>query len=65
MICLRKPPILVSQTDIAATYHLPATYDAHYLALAEHLGVELWTADTRLVNALLPFKLDWVKLAQG
>ena len=26
-------------------------YDAHYLALAEQLQAELWTADRRLVNA--------------
>jgi predicted nucleic acid-binding protein len=48
---------------LAAQYNLPAAYDAHYLALAERLEVELWTADARLVNALQPFKVDWVKLA--
>ena len=35
-----------------------ATYDAQYLALAQHLGCELWTADERFVAALggsLPF----------
>ena len=28
---------------LADALGLPATYDAHYLALAEHLGCELWT----------------------
>lgn len=28
---------------IAQRYNLPATYDAHYLALAERLEIELWT----------------------
>jgi len=40
---------------------LPAAYDAHYLALAERLGADLWTADRRLhqaVGAALP----WVRL---
>jgi predicted nucleic acid-binding protein len=47
--------------EIAMQYNLPATYDAHYLALAEWMDIELWTADMRLVNTLKPFKLDWVK----
>lgn len=49
--------------ELAAQYNLPAAYDAHYLALAERLDVDLWTADARLVNALQPFKIEWVKLA--
>lgn len=47
--------------EIAMQYNLPATYDAHYLALAEWMDIELWTADMRLVNTLKPFKLGWVK----
>jgi predicted nucleic acid-binding protein len=37
-----------------------AAYDSFYLALAESLGCELWTADQRLVNAV---GLPWVRLA--
>jgi len=29
---------------LAQRFSLPATYDAHYLALADQLGAELWTA---------------------
>jgi len=47
--------------EIAVRFNLPATYDAHYLALAEWMEVDLWTADIRLVNALKPFKVKWVK----
>ena len=47
--------------EIAMRFNLPATYDAHYLALAEWMEVDLWTADIRLVNALKPFKVKWVK----
>ncbi|MBI5964692.1 MAG: type II toxin-antitoxin system VapC family toxin [Chloroflexi bacterium] len=46
--------------EIAMRFNLPATYDAHYLALAEWMEVDLWTADMRLVNALKPFKVKWV-----
>jgi predicted nucleic acid-binding protein len=49
--------------ELATAYRLPAAYDAHYLAVAERLGVELWTADARLVSAMQPFGVDWVKLA--
>jgi predicted nucleic acid-binding protein len=34
--------------DLARRHSLPATYDAHYLALAEQLGAEYWTTDRRL-----------------
>ena len=50
--------------DLAAKYNLPAAYDAHYLALAERLEVELWTADARLFNAVQPFGIEWVKLVE-
>ncbi|HLA05926.1 MAG TPA: type II toxin-antitoxin system VapC family toxin [Anaerolineales bacterium] len=47
--------------EIAMQYSLPATYDAHYLALAEWMDVDLWTADLKLINTLKPFKVKWVK----
>ena len=31
--------------DLAAQFNLPAAYDAQYLALAERLACDLWTAD--------------------
>jgi predicted nucleic acid-binding protein len=31
---------------------LAVTYDAQYVALAEMLGCDLWTADLRLVDTL-------------
>ncbi len=36
---------------LASRFDLPATYDAHYLALAEELDCEFWTADKRLARA--------------
>ena len=47
---------------LADALGLPATYDAHYLALAEHLGCQLWTDDQRLmrhVASRLPF-VRWI-----
>lgn len=65
---LALPIELVSNAELhsrakkaAVKYNLSATYDAHYLALAEWMGIELWTADKKLVNTLKPFKFDWVK----
>ena len=47
---------------LADALGLPATYDAHYLALAENLGCELWTDDQRLIRHVatsLPF-VRWI-----
>jgi predicted nucleic acid-binding protein len=48
--------------ELADQHDLSAAYDAHYLALAQLLGCDLWTADQRLVNAVgiaLPF-VKWI-----
>ncbi|OQY46392.1 MAG: hypothetical protein B6242_07990 [Anaerolineaceae bacterium 4572_78] len=37
-------------------------YDASYLALAERLHAEFWTADKRLYNRCQQLKLDWIYL---
>lgn len=46
--------------EFAGQFGLSATYDAHYLALAEREGCELWTADTRMWNSIRG-KLSWVR----
>jgi predicted nucleic acid-binding protein len=46
--------------QLAQQYKLPATYDSHYLALAERENCEYWTADERLWNAVKG-KLSWVR----
>jgi len=38
--------------ELARFYQRLNTYDAFYLALAEHLDCKLWTADERLYNAV-------------
>ena len=58
-IKVHNPPRLHYQALALAVAHgLPATYDAHYLALAQHFGCELWTDDLRLLRQVgdnLPF----------
>jgi len=38
--------------ELAKRFNRPQAYDSHYLALAEILGLELWTADKRLYNTV-------------
>jgi predicted nucleic acid-binding protein len=46
--------------ELAKRFNRSQAYDSYYLALAEILGLELWTADGRLYNAV-KHRLSWVK----
>ncbi len=46
--------------DLATQFNRPTAYDAQYLAVAEQLGCEFWTADERLFN-IVRTTLPWVK----
>lgn len=51
-IALEEPPGLHERAlEWANLLRQPAAYDAHYLALAEHLGCDMWTADRRFFSA--------------
>lgn len=45
--------------SLARSLRLSATYDAHYLALAQRLECNFWTADRRLYNSVQA-ALPWV-----
>jgi predicted nucleic acid-binding protein len=49
---------------LAQRFALPATYAAHYLAMAEAFDAVLWTADRKLVKAVGD-ELPWVKLIES
>ncbi len=52
-IAIHDPPGLHQLAlALAASHGLAATYDAHYLALAEHFGCEFWTDDRRLMRQI-------------
>jgi predicted nucleic acid-binding protein len=46
--------------ELAARFNRPTAYDTQYLAVAERLNCEFWTADERLYNAVHN-DLNWVK----
>ena len=48
-----RQPCITARWRSPTGYDLSATYDAHYVALAESLGCELWTADQRLLRRRL------------
>ncbi len=47
-----SPNIHLHALELAQDLGLAATYDAHYLALADLLGCDLWTADERFFNSV-------------
>ena len=52
-IRLAAPPGLHRRAlALAAEFGLPASYDAHYLALAELADCDLWTDDRRLLRGV-------------
>ncbi len=62
-VLLRFSPyedISAQAMEFAHNLNLPATYDAHYLALSWYENCEYWTADARLWNAVKG-KLPWVR----
>ena len=55
---LSDPALHLEAAVLARSLSLSAAYDSHYLALAQRLGAEFWTADRRLtrqVGPALPF----------
>lgn len=47
-----SPQIHFRAMELAQELQRPAVYDTHYLALADILGCELWTADERFFNSV-------------
>ena len=59
--CLLPTPLLHEQAlHWAHRLGHSKTYDAHYMALAEQEGAELWTADRRLANGARQAGVAWV-----
>jgi predicted nucleic acid-binding protein len=61
---LSFPAIHERAWTLAQELDRPTAYDAHYLALAEHLGCEYWTADKTLCR-VAQGRLPWVRWLGG
>lgn len=60
---LHQPPHLYGRAlELASRLRQGAAYDAHYLALAETLGCELWTADAQFYRVASPVTVSvrWI-----
>lgn len=55
-----EPAITQRAIEFADRFDHGASYDAQYLALAEHLGCEVWTSDRRLWRST-GGELSWVR----
>ncbi len=59
VVIMTFPDLHERAWQLAAQLNRPTAYDTHYLALAQILGCEFWTADERLKNAA-QLSLPWV-----
>lgn len=50
----QTPSLHMRALELASRFNQGAVYDAHYLALAESLDCEIWTADQRLYRVTGP-----------
>jgi predicted nucleic acid-binding protein len=57
---IHLPVLHIKASALAGQFERPNTYDAHYLAVADHFACPFWTADERLYNTVKD-KLEWVK----
>lgn len=58
----QTPSLHIRALELASQLNQGAVYDAHYLALAESLDCEMWTADQRLYRAAGPVfdNMRWI-----
>ena len=65
---LMSEPVHLMMTDdllrrgyeLATQFNRPTAYDTQYLAVAENLGCDFWTADEKMFN-VFSVALPWVK----
>jgi predicted nucleic acid-binding protein len=59
-----SPQLHLRALELAQELKRPAVYDTHYLALAEILGCDLWTADERFFNSVKERqpRVKWLRL---
>ena len=60
VVCYISPKLLFRAYELATELNRPTAYDSQYLALAESLHCDFWTADEKLFNAV-GNRLSWVK----
>jgi predicted nucleic acid-binding protein len=58
----QSPNLHVRAIELASRFNQGAVYDAHYVALAEEFGCDLWTADRRFHRIVGPTieNLHWI-----
>lgn len=61
IVLLHPKELAPTAWDLARQFNRPTAYDSQYLALAQILDCELWTADKRLYNAVHD-TLPWVQI---